>query len=337
MKTASSLLFLWLALAASSVPSASGTDMTLFRIGTGGVGGTYYPIGLLIGSIISRPPGAPSCADNSPCGVAGLLAVAQSANGSAANVTDIERGALESGFAQSDVTHWAYTGSGTFDGNTPMKRLRTIASLYPESIHLVARRGAGIRSLHDLRGKRVALDEPGSGTLIDAEILLRAFGLSPDNVSVEYSKFELAAKKIRDGQLDAFFVVTGYPATAISELWREELIELIPIRGPEVDKILRQHTFFSRGEIPADAYPGLEHPVPTINVKAQWLTSSRMDPELIYRITKTLWSSDARKALDQGHPKGREIRLETALEGLAVPLHPGAARFYREQGMLNES
>ena len=305
----------------------------LFRIGTGGAGGTYYPIGGLIALAISNPPGSLGCASGGSCGVPGLVAIAQAANGSVANVLDIQKGVLESGFSQSDVAHWAYTGSGTFQGQPPMRKLRAIASLYPESIHLVARRGSGIRSMSDLRGKRVALDEPGSGTLIDARILLRAYGLDDGRIDVEYAKFELAAKKLRNGALDAFFVVTGYPARTISELARDSVIDLIPIDGPASERIIRDNPFFSRGRIPGGVYSGISDPVPTINVQAQWLTSSDLDPKLIYQITRTLWNSNTRHLLDQGHPRGRDIRRENALKGLAVPLHPGAVRFYREQGM----
>ena len=111
------------------------------------------------------------------CGVPNLIAVAQSANGSVANVQAIRSGQLESGFAQSDIPYWAHTGTGTFQGEAAMQNLRAIASLYPESVHLVTRKGAGIRSIADLRGKRVSLDEPGSGTLVDATLILQAFSL----------------------------------------------------------------------------------------------------------------------------------------------------------------
>lgn len=337
MRKGLSLLPLCLLMAVLSQPLQSEESMKLFRLGTGGAGGTYYPIGLLIARAISRPPGSSPCDDSGPCGVPGLVAIAQAANGSVANVTDIQRGLLESGFSQSDVAHWAYTGTGTFRRQQPMNRLRTIASLYPESVHLVVRRGSGIRSLRDLHGKRVALDEPGSGTLIDAEILLQAFGLSKQQLKVEYSKFRLAAERLRAGKLDAFFVVTGYPATAVGELWQDGIIDLVPIDGPEVNQIIRDYPFFTRGRIPAAAYEGMPATIDTINVQAQWLTSSDVDDELIYQITRALWDQRSRRLLQAGHPKGREIRLRGALDALTTPLHPGAARYYREQGMLKGS
>ena len=118
----------------------------------------------------------------------GLVAIAQSSNGSVANVDAIRSGELESGFVQSDIAYWAYTGTGIFEGQGKVENLRAIASLYPESIHIVARKGAGIATVRDLKGKRVSLDEPGSGTLVDARIILEAFGLSEADLQAEYIK-----------------------------------------------------------------------------------------------------------------------------------------------------
>jgi len=334
MKRPATLLFLCLLVFTLPLQAqAEQPPIKLFRIGSGGAGGTYYPIAGLIALAISNPPGSRDCSAGGSCGVPGLVAIAQAANGSVANVMDIQKGILESGFSQSDVAHWAYTGSGTFQGKPPMNKLRTIASLYPESIHLVVRKGSGIHSMDDLKGKRVALDEPGSGTLIDAEILLQAYDLDKDQINIEYAKFELAANKLRNGTLDAFFVVTGYPARTISELARDSAIDLIPFVGPTSEQVIRDHPFFSRGRIPGGTYNGIADPVPTINVQAQWLTSSDVDEELIYQITHTLWNANSRDLLDKGHHKGQEIRMQNALKGLAVPLHPGAARFYHEQGI----
>ncbi len=316
--------------------SVAAEEMTLFRIGTGGAGGTYYPIGGLIALAISNPPGSRNCREGGSCGVPGLLAVAQAANGSVANVRAIAAGRLESAFVQSDVAYWAYTGSGTFSGETPEAGLRVIASLYPESIHLVARKGAGIGSIRDLRGKRVSLDEPGSGTLIDASLVLSAYGLGTDQLQAEYLKPSLASQRLQQNQLDAFFIVAGYPAHSVVTLADTSNIELIPIDGPEVDALLKRHRFFSRGTIPAGTYPGVAG-VATLNVDAQWITSSAQSDELVYRITKALWNANSRRLLDSGHAKGKDITLETALKGVAIPLHPGARRYYREMGMIDAS
>jgi len=308
-------------------------EPSFFRIGTGGAGGTYYPIGGLLALAVSHPPGSRPCEQDQDCGVPELVAVAQSANGSVANVMAIHIGGLESGFAQSDVAYWAYTGSGIFHGKQPLEELRTIASLYSESIHLVARRGSGIQSISDLRGKRVALDEPGSGTLIDARIVLEAYGLDTDDITAMYIKPDQAIKRLEKGELDAFFMVAGYPIRSVSELAARSGAQLVPITGPEVTSLLNSYRFFSTDLIPGGVYPGIEKDTATLSVGAQWITSSTLDDELVYKITRSLWSGHSRKLLDHGHARGRDITLGTALEGVSVPLHKGAERYYREIGM----
>lgn len=310
-------------------------DLRFFRIGTGGVAGTYYPIGGMIAHAISNPPGSRPCESGGSCGPEGLVVIAQSANGSVANVNGIEHGKLESGFVQSDIAYWAYTGTGTFDGDPPKRELRAIASLYPESIHIVARKDAGIKKVRDLIGKRVSIDEPGSGTLIDAQLVLDEYGISSDDLELEYMKPSLAIKRIRNNQLDAFFVVAGYPARAISELASDTDIVLLPINGPEAARLIFRHGFFANDNIPQDTYKGVAS-VETVSVGAQWLVSSSVDDEMVYQITRSLWHQNSRKLLDNGHAKGKHISLATALEGISVPLHPGSRRFYTEIGIAAE-
>lgn len=312
---------------------ATAQQMIFFRIGTGGVAGTYYPIGGLIADIISNPPGARPCHRGGSCGVPGLVGIAQSSNGSVANVDAISSGMLESGFAQSDIAHWAYTGTGIYEGRPPVDNLRAIANLYPESIHLVARKGSGISSVGDLAGKRVSLDEPGSGTLVDARIILDAFGLSEDDVEAEYVKPSVAVGRMQDDALDAFIIVAGYPTGSVAELCATAGCELIPIDGPQVDALLEEYGFFHRDVIPADTYPDVPE-TPTLSVGAQWLVAAEVDEDLVYGITKALWHDNARILLDDGHAKARAITLETALDGVSIPLHPGAERYYREVGLL---
>jgi uncharacterized protein len=312
---------------------APAQEMRFFRIGTGGVAGTYYPIGGLIADIISNPPGARPCEKGGSCGVPGLVAIAQSSNGAVANVDAIEYGALESGFAQSDVAHWAYTGTGIYQGDGKVENLRAIANLYPESIHIVARLGSGIESVRDLKGKRVSLDEPGSGTLVDARIILDAFGLSEADLTAHYVKPSRASAMMDEGQLDAFVIVAGYPTGSVSELCASAGCELVPIEGPEIDALLERYPFFAKDTIPAHTYPGVGQ-TETVSVGAQWLVGAEVDDDLVYGITKALWHDNARKLLDDGHSKGRAITLETALDGVAVPLHPGAERYYREVGLI---
>jgi len=308
------------ALFAFAASVALGQDVKFFRIGTGGTAGTYYPIGGLIANAISNPPN--------------LVATAVASNGSVANINGIQSGTLESGFTQSDVAFWAYTGTGVYEGKPKVADLRLIASLYPETIHLVARKGANIKSVADLKGKRVSLDEPGSGTLVDARIILGAFGITEKDIQPEYLKPNQAGDKLRDGGLDAFFFVGGYPTSAISELASAGGgIDLVPVTGPEVDKMRQQYGFFAVDTIPANTYKGVGE-VKTIAVGAQWVTSSKQPDALIYEIVKTLYNDNSRKQLDAGHAKGKLITRATATVGAGIPFHPGAEKFYKEAGLL---
>ncbi len=317
-----------------AVAPAAAQDMRFFRIGTGGTAGTYYPIGGLLANAISNAPGSRPCEEGGSCGVPGLIATAVSSNGSVANVNAIAGGALESGFSQSDVASWAHSGTGIWEGRPAVTALRAIANLYPESIHLVASRASGIASVADLRGKRVSLDEPGSGTLVDARLILESHGLSEADVQANFLKPDQAADRMRDGAMDAFFFVGGFPAGAIAELASQHDIMLVPITGEGAGAVIDAFPFFANDVVPAGTYRGVDVDTPTLSVGAQWITSEAQPEELIYEITKALWNANTRRLLDAGHAKGREITAETALDGVGIPLHPGAERFYREAGLL---
>ncbi|MDP1908885.1 MAG: TAXI family TRAP transporter solute-binding subunit [Hyphomicrobium sp.] len=312
---------------------AGAQDITFFRIGTGGTAGTYFPIGGLIANAISNPPGSRACADGGSCGVQGLVASAVASNGSVANVGAIASGSMQSAFIQSDVAFWAYMGTGIYEGRPKVDILRAIANLYPESFQLVARKGAGIKTIMDLKGKRVSLDEPGSGTLVDARLIFAAYGLTEKDVKAEYLKPQQAADKLKEGTLDAFFNVSGWPQAAISELAATTGIDLVPIDGPEAAKLIKQYSFFGADEIPDGAYKNVAG-VKTVSVNAIWVTSSKLPDALIYAITAALWNPSTRKLLDSGHAKGKAIKLDTALDGLGIPLHAGAEKFYKEKGLI---
>ena len=292
-----------------------------FRIGTGGTAGTYYPVGGMIANAVSQP--------------GKIIVTAQASNGSLANVTGIAGGALESGFSQADVASWAFTGKGVFEGKPNVPGLRLIANLYPESVHLVVRKGSGIKSVADLKGKRVALDEPGSGTLIDARIILAAYGLKDADLKPEYIKPNQAGDKMKDGAIDAFFFfVGGAPAGAIAELATSGAgIELVAIDGAQAEAIRKSDPFYSFDLIAADTYKGVGA-TRTLAMGAQWVTSDKADANTVYEITKALFSDATQKTLAAGHAKGKFITEENAVKGAGIPFHPGAERFYREAGLL---
>lgn len=322
-------------LAIGLASAVAAQEMKFFRIGTGGTAGTYFPIGGLIANAVSAPPGSRACEAGGACGVPGLVAIAIASNGAIANVNDIQAGRLEAGFTQSDVAYWALTGTGSFEGRDKAPDLRGVANLYPESVHIVVRKGSGIASVSDLKGKRVSLDEPGSGTLADARLILAAFGLQESDIIPLYLKPDMAGKKLAAGELDAFFFVGGSPVGAIAELANLTPIDLVPIAGAQAEKALTRYSFFAWDRIAANTYKDVGE-VPTISVSAVLVTSAKQSEELIYGVTRALWNDNSRKLLDNGHVKGKQVIRQNAARGIGIPLHPGAERFYREAGLLPE-
>ena len=328
----SSLMILLLTLGLSGKSFAQ--ELKFFTIGTGGTAYTYYPVGGMIANAISKPPGSRECGKGGSCGVPNLIASAVSSRGSVDNVNAIISGLRNSGFAQSDVAYWAYTGTGTMEGKEPAKDLRTIAALFQEHIHLVALKKSNINSVKDLKGKRVSLDEPGSGTYVDAKLILESNGLSTSDVKAEALKGKAATDALRNGKVDAIFVVAGFPTGAIVELASAVDVKLVPIDGAGAKALTSKYGFFSQCPIPSGTYEGVDE-VNTVAVGAQWFTSAKEDNELIYQITKALWNKESRKLMDVGHAKGKTITPDTALSGVGVALHPGAEKFYKEAGLIN--
>jgi hypothetical protein len=303
---------------------------TFLRIATGGVNGTYYPMGGIIANAISSPPGSRSCESGGSCGVPNLIAVAVSSDGSVSNVRSIQSGSINSGFAQADVVFNAYHGTGAFTNFGPADKLRVVASLYAERLQLVARMGSDIYSMADLKGHRVSIDEPGSGTLLIARDLLAANGLAESDLVVEYLKPGPAASKILRDELDAFFIVAGVPTAAVEELVDGGQARIIPLEGLAIDDLLGRFQFLTEAPIPAETYKGQPEEIPTLGVVAQWVISADVPEELVKAICLALWNDATRTLLDGGHPTGRQIQLSRALDGVAIPLHPGAEACYRD-------
>jgi hypothetical protein len=310
---------------------AAADDARFFRIGTAATAGSFFEIGGIIASAISNPPGTPSCPRAGNCGVPGLVAVAQTTQGSLDNLRLINGGQIESGFAQADLAGWAYAGSNVFTEAGSMPKLRAIASLFPESLHLVVRAESRIRSLSDLRGKTVGLGEQGSGTNANARVLLAAAKLGEHDLSRRYMSPGQTAAALRDGSIDAFFVVGAPPIPAVRELAATVPIRLVPIVPEIVQRLATEFTFYQPAVIPADTYPGVAEATPTAGFFALWLVGAGIDTDLVYAITKSLWS-EATSRLMAALPSGQRVDLDRALAGLSVPLHPGAERFYREAG-----
>ena len=321
--------------AALAARAADAQEMRFFRIASGSAGGTYFPIAGIMAQAISNPPGARPCDKGGSCGVEGLVAIAQSSNGSVANTTAVEAGQVESGLAQSDVTFWAYSGTGVFKGKEKKENLRVIASLYPEHVHVVARAGAGVETLSDLKGKTVGIGLPASGAIVDARIVLETAGLKEtEDYTPEYLNSADSIARMREGRADAMIAVTGYPQPAIADLTSTVGGTLIPVEGKIRDEIVDENKFFAKATIPGGLYKGNPEDTDTVAVTALWITSAEQSEELIYAITKALWNDSTRMLLDGSHAKGKSVTLDTALEGVPIPLHPGAELYYREAGII---
>ncbi|MEL6335407.1 MAG: TAXI family TRAP transporter solute-binding subunit [Pseudomonadota bacterium] len=316
--------------------SAAAQSPTFFRIGTGSAGGTYFPIGGTIANGISAPPGARPCDKGGQCGVPGLIAIAQSTTASVFNNTAVQNGELEAGLAAADVTRSMFLGEGKFDGK-PHPKLRIVANLYPEDLHLVLPEGQTIESLADLEGKRVGIAQAGSGTQVAVLQMLEAWGITRDNIDEAELNNSQSAERLADGQLDAYFYAAGWPVSAMVQLSTTRGMELHSFTDEDMAKINEIIPAYIPSSIPSGVYEGVDYEVKTPAVSALLVMSSDLDEELVYGITAALWNDNTRKLLDNGHAKGKLITPETALAGvdtLGVPLHPGAERFYREAGLL---
>ncbi len=309
---------------------AQAQEMKFWRIGTGSAGGTYFPIGGLIANAISNPPGARPCDQGGSCGVPGLVAIAVSTNASVANVNAIQAGQLDAGLAGAQTVVQSYNGEGKFVGNKKDK-IRVIGNLYPEDMHLVTPKGQTLNSLKDLEGKDVGIAQAGSGTQVSVKMILDHYKITVNPAELNNTQ---SAQRIADGQLDAYFYAMGTPSSALVQLGSIKGFELYKFSDAEQKEINGIIPFYVESLIPAGTYENINYDVPTIAVNGQLVTSVDQPDDLVYEITKALWSDATRKLLDNGHAKGKVIRKETALKGVLIPVHPGAERYYKEEGMM---
>jgi TRAP transporter TAXI family solute receptor len=323
------------ALAAGSLAAglAQAQDMKFFRIGTGSAGGTYFPVGGLIANALSNPPGSRPCDKGGSCGVPGLVAIAVSTNASVANVNAIQAGQLEAGLSGAATVYESYNGVGKFEGNKKDK-IRVIANLFPEDMHLILPKGDKLASIADLKGKRVGIAQAGSGTQVAVVRILKKYGISRDDIDAAELNNAQSAQRIADGQLDAYFYAMGTPSAALVQLGSIKGFELYKFSDKERKEINELIPFYTESLIPGGTYEGVSYDVPTVAVNGQLVTSADQPDDMIYEITKALWNKNTRKLLDSGHAKGKVITLDSALKGVLIPFHPGAERFYKEQGLI---
>jgi TRAP transporter TAXI family solute receptor len=308
-----------------------------FAIATGGTGGTYYPLGGVLAQALSTK-------------LPDVIVTAQSGNASVANCNLIGAHEIESGFVQNNVAYSAYNGEAQFDGK-PIKNLRAIASLYPETIQIVARADAGIKTAKDLKGKRLVPGDRGSGTEVDCLNVLEGLGLTYDDFSnVDWLSFAGASQRLKDKQADVTFVTAGWPTASITELSTTTDIVVVPLDEATIAKIIKAHPFYAKVIIPPKTYKGVDGYVPTITTMAQWVVDAQVPTDVVYMLTKALWeegqhvlrkkngkpaaAASGAAIMAKAHAKGKDVTIETALDGVAIPLHPGAAKYYREKGLI---
>lgn len=314
------------------IPSLSAEEsVRLIRIGTGGKTGVYYPIGNIIAQGLTGVKSSEGKVFHADNGVPGYIAIAQNSAGSIENVKKVTSGEIEAGLVQADVAVWASEGKYVFKGNERVRGIRAIASLYPEKFQIVLRRDANISSVKDLVGKKISVDEIGSGTLAVMRIVLEAHGMTEKDLRPVYLKPVFTHDKLVNGELQGFVMMAGTPMAAVSQLSRIG-ITLVPISAKAAAWIEKRYPYLVPGTISADIYAGVPE-ISTIQVHALMVVNETMDEKLAFQITAALWSQRTLAMLRKGHPQGKSITPETAMVGISIPLHPGARKFYQEHSM----
>ncbi len=299
-----------------------------FQIATGTTEGVYFPVGQALAGLISHPPGVGRCDTATVCGPAGVVLSARSTLGGADNIKSVEAGLVDSGFADGDAIAAAVAGQPPF--RRKASHLRVIAALFPEAAHLLVSAKSDIQSMEDLRGKRVLLGPPNSSSVARNRAILAAYRLRVREVLSD----ELPAALLERGKIDAYFAVAGVPLDSIHDLLARHQARLVPLDGEGRDRLITAMPQLFPAVIPAGSYPGSPM-VETVATRAWWFTRSSEPDSLIYGLTRALFNPANRAGLAASHPAGREIGIDSAAQNPPAPIHPGAARFYRETGRLS--
>jgi TRAP transporter TAXI family solute receptor len=303
-----------------------------FQIATGSTEGVYFPVGQAMAGVISHPAGIARCETATICGPAGVVLSARTSEGSADNLRAINSGVVDSGLAEGDVIAQGLAGEGAFRKTGKTRHLRAIAALFTEQAQLVVAAKSGIRSVGDLRGKRVMLGGgENTGASARARAILAAYRTG--GVRVVPQSAGAPPQMLQAGKIDAYFTVAAAPVDSVRDLLARGLARLVPLDGEGRDRLLAAVPQLSGAAIPAGAYPG-SGAVQTVSVHTWWVTrDSEADP-LIYGVTRALFNPANRDLLTAAHPVAREINIDSAAKNPPAPLHSGAARFYREEAKL---
>ena len=296
---------------------AGGTTMTM---GTGGTQGTYYAYGGILGNQLKT--------------TTGITVNVVSTDGSKANILGVDTGNYQLATVQSDVMAYAWEGSGTFAEEGAIESFRVIGGLYAEAVQLVTM-DPEIKSVADLKGKKVSIGAAGSGVYFNAIDVLAAAGLTEEDIQPQYQSFGDSAEALKDKKIAAAFIVAGAPTPAIQELCTSADAYLVPIDGKIADKLMEKSPYYTSYEIPAGTYDGQDEAVTTVTVKATLIVSASAAEEDVYNITKGIF--DNVDAITAAHAKGAELSIENATSGMAAPFHAGAAKYFAENGVTVET
>jgi hypothetical protein len=284
---------------------------------TGGTAGTYYPIGQAMAQIIGEK-------------VKNTEITAVTSDGSVANAESI--GSLKADLAliENTIAYYAEQGQQMFS-SAAVNNIRGIAALYPEIIQIVTLKEYGITHISDLRGKSVGVGAPGSGTAVHMAAILKAAGLDETTVDMQYLDFAECADALKNGTIHAGCIVAGIPTAAVTDIAAAKDISIVSIPAAIYDTLKNSYPFYVPVSIPSGTYTGVNAAVTTIAVQAMLVVRSDLSEDLVYRITKALFENIA--TLAAAHPRGQDITLQTALDGMPIPLHSGARKYYEEMGI----
>jgi TRAP transporter TAXI family solute receptor len=285
---------------------------------TGGTSGVYFPLGNALAKVYNEELGA--------------QASAQTTGASAVNSAKVAQKKAEVAFAMADTVSDAYNGVGKYKESGALENLRAVSALYTNFMQIVAPKGSGIESIEDLKGKKVAVGAPGSGTEIMAKRVLEAAGMTYDDIDEDFLSFKEGVEGIKNGVTDAAFLVSGLPNAGIMELATTEDVTLIPVSGEIVTKLQEIYPAFISETIPAGTYDGVDKDIQTAAVKNLLITHADVSKEEAYALTKAFYENI--QVLRDTHNAANGIKLEKATEGLPIPLHPGAEKYFEEEGVL---
>ena len=309
------------ALALASTPSFAGQQFV--TIGTGGVTGVYYPTGGAICRLVNK-----TRKDH------GIRCSVESTGGSVYNLNTIAAGELDMGVAQSDWQYHAYNGTSKFAKKGPNKKLRAVFSIHPEPFTVVARADSGIKDFKDLKGKRVNIGNPGSGQRGTMEVLMGALGWTKKDFKLASElKSSEQSKALCDNKIDAMVFAVGHPNGSIKEATTSCDAVMVSVTGPEVDKLVADNDYYRTATIPGGMYRGTDADTPTFGVGATFVSSSDVPENVIYNVVKAVFENfDSFQKL---HPAFKNLKKEEMIkDGLSAPLHDGAAKYYKEAGLI---